>query len=223
MVNLLLFAFLVVIFLFYKSYSKSRENYVGNLRAANELDRKRAVKYGLEMMCKKRGYKWVQGGDEFVYDCKHTKDTCENESVYPTPNTPYAVPKYYEWRDSSDEEFFETGEALVEAGTGRLLSSTVGQSSDFSRKEDVIRSDGVCILGNEPFRKFCEGENLRYDQNTGKCYTTKPYCNKRLLAFCDDDCFEPPVGMVLSAVFGSTLGRSVGTVFGDSIYVAACK
>lgn len=210
------FFYILIAFLLYKFLTKKRENYVGNKRVINELDQKRAVKYGLEMMCKNKGYRWVQGADEFVYDCKHTKDTCLNESIYPTPDVPYAIPQYYEWRNSSDPEFFETGEGVVEFGTGRLLSAAVKQSSDFNRKEDVTSDDGVCIMGNETFRKFCEKENLRYDKSTGKCYTTKPYCNKRLLAFCDDDCFEPPVAMVLGKVFGTILGRSVGTVLPDA-------
>jgi hypothetical protein len=212
----MLIIFIIIGLILYRNFSNKKENYVGNLKVASELDKKRAVKYALERLCKKKGYRWIQGGDEFVYDCKHTKETCEQESVYPTPKDEPL--RYYEWRNNKNEEFFETGEGLVEYGTGRLLSASVGvgQSSDFSRKEDITRSDGVCILGNENFRNFCEKEDLRYDKSDGKCYTTQPYCNKRLLAFCNEDCFEPPGSMVLTKVFGTTIGRSIGMALPDA-------
>lgn len=203
-----LLLFILIVYFIVKLTNRKTETYVGERRVANEIDDKRAVKFALENMCKNRGYRWVQGADEFVYDCKHTKETCEAESVYPSP--PDTVFKYYEWRTPSHEEFYETGEALLDAGTGSLLSSSAGQSSGSQRVDDKSKIDGVCIIGNEPFRKFCEDEDLRYDKSNGKCYTTKPYCNKRLLAFCGDDCFETPTSLVLGKVFGTTIGRSVG-------------
>lgn len=223
MFSIILILLILTILIIQKKYSK-KENYVGNLRVATEIDHKRALKQGLEMMCKNRGYTWVQGGDEFVYDCKHTKQTCEKESIYPTPDIPDVIPKYYEWREKGNEEFYETGEGLVEFGTGRLLSATLGESSDYSRKEDVTQSEGVCIIGNEYFRKFCEKEELRYDKTNGECYTTQPYCNKRLLAFCDGDCFETPTSKVISTVFGTTVGRTLGVASSDYLITqAACS
>lgn len=193
-----------------------QEHYVGNLKVATDLDKRRAVKYALEKMCKDNGYRWVEGGDEFTYDCKHTKETCLQESVYPTPDSDDAVPQYYEWRDASDPEAKETGEGTVQYGTGRQLSASVGQSSDYSLAEDVTKGGGVCIIGLEDFRKFCEKEDLRYDPRTGKCYATEPYCLSKQLAFCDGDCFEPPVAKVASFILGDTVGRSIGAAVGEN-------
>lgn len=179
-------------FIAVSDYSSNIEEYVGNLKVANEIDKQRAHKFALKTLCEKNGYKWSQGGDEFVYECKHTKDTCINESVYPTPKD--GIHKYYEWRDKSDPEFKET------------LSGIISQQS--TTKWD---DDGVCIMGNENFRKFCEDENLRYDTTTGKCYTTKKYCRDKQLAFCNGDCFEPPVSKITSAIFGTTIGRALGS------------
>lgn len=218
---MLIILLLLIGILLFKKFDDKYEKYVGSLRVGTELDNKKAVKYALEMMCKKRGYTWVQGGDEFVYDCKHTKETCERESIYPTSEDPNTIPKYYEWRKNGEEEFYETGEGLVEYGTGRLLSATMGDSSAYSRKEDVLKNEGVCIIGNESFRKFCEEEELRYDKDNGKCYVSEPYCNKRALAFCNGDCFEPPFTMITSKVFGTTIGRSFGAAE-TAITQAAC-
>lgn len=192
---LYLLIFLIIVFLIYQKIYISKENYVGNLRVANEIDHKRAVKYAVKKLCEKNGYVWKDGIGEFDYDCKHTKKSCENESVYPTPKN--GNPKYYEWRDDSD--------------------------------------GGKCILGNESFRTFCEtGEispkddetqkisKLRYDKSDGKCYTTRPYCNDRLLAFCNNDCFETPTSKVLTKVFGTTIGRSIGLASPDAMAIATC-
>ena len=53
-----------------------RETYVGNLKVATDYDMKKAAKFAIEQTCKKKGYIWVQGGQEFVYDCKHSQQTC---------------------------------------------------------------------------------------------------------------------------------------------------
>jgi hypothetical protein len=197
------------------------EQYVGNLRVADELDNKRAVKEALKKLCTEQGYEWKElPGGEFVYDCKHTQKTCLNESVYPTPSGENVVPRYYEWRDRDNED---TKEVVQLESTSPLLSFQMGDSSDYRRGEDIRSTEGICVMGNEPFRKFCEDENLRYDSSTGKCYTTLPYCTPKLLAFCNGDCFEPPAGMILSKVFGTTLGRSLGLGFGDGMVMSGCS
>jgi hypothetical protein len=82
---------------------------------------------------------------------------------------------------------------------------------------------GLCIIGNETFRDFCEGELLRYDTSDGKCYTTKEYCNPRLLAFCNGDCFETPSSKVVSSVFGTNIGRLATAMSIDALITkAAC-
>jgi hypothetical protein len=200
---MIIYIFLAIL-LYCTFFARNKEQYVGNLRVANEIDKKRAIKFAAKTLCEKKGYKWSQGGDEFIYDCKHTKDTCRNESVYPTPESGY--PRYYEWRDQSDPEFNET------------LTGIISQNSTTKRDDE-----GVCILGNETFRNFCEKEELRYDANNGKCYTTKQYCNDKQLAFCDGDCFETPTSKIAGAVFGTTIGRALGRAsLIDNIVIAAC-
>jgi hypothetical protein len=204
---------------------KKYETYVGNLKVATDYDMKRAAKYALEQMCKKKGYIWVQGGPEFVYDCKHSKETCERDSIYPTPDTDEAIPQYYEWRDMNSDEAQEAAKLAEEFGTGRTLSSTLGDSTDISDSDYVLDRDigGLCIVGNEPMRKLCEDEGLRYDKSNGKCFTTKEYCYPRLLAFCNGDCFEPPASYISGKVFGKTLGRIMGQTSGlDQIIKFTC-
>lgn len=214
--GILLIIILTTLFFFYKKYwntntifEKNKETFIGTKRIATDLDHKRAVKYAMQKMCEKGGYAWIQGGDEFTYDCKHKKETCLRESVYPTQKD--AVPQYYEWRDSNSSEAKEAGLSGEEYGTGRTIS---GSFAD----QDTINSEkvgGICIIGNEPFRDFCEGELLRYDTSDGKCYTTKEYCGPRLLAFCNGDCFETPGTKVISSVFGTNIGRLAGIMGGD--------
>jgi hypothetical protein len=115
---LYLLVFLIFIFLIYQNSSIQKENYVGNLRVANEIDHKRAVKYAIKKLCEKNYYIWREGRGEFDYECTHTKESCEKDSIYPTPK--YGNPKYYEWRDTdggkcilgneSFRTFCETGE-----------------------------------------------------------------------------------------------------------------
>lgn len=201
------------------------EPYVGNLRVMTELDKKRAAKYALEETCKAGGYIWVQGGDEFIYDCKHSKQTCERDSIYPTPDTEDAIPQYYEWRDKNASEAQEAAKLAEQFSTGRMLSSKTGDSSDITDRDYVLNQDigGLCILGNESMRKICEDEGLRYDKNTGQCFTTKEYCYPKLLAFCNGDCFQPPTSYISEQVFGKTLGRSIGQLgVWDQVIKAAC-
>jgi hypothetical protein len=214
-----LFLVVVVLCMLLVLSKKHVEHYVGNLRVADDLDNKRAVKQALKKICNEKGYTWRElPGGEFVYDCKHTKETCLNESVYPTPDD--VVPRYYEWRDKDSED---AKEAAQLESTTPLLSAQMGASSDYRRGEDVRATEGVCVMGNEGFRKFCENEKLRYDSSTGKCFTTLEYCRPKLLAFCNGDCFEPPSGMILSKIFGTTLGRSLGQAsWIDQTVMAAC-
>lgn len=211
---LIVFLILVMFVILYKKSSK-QENL--NLRVATEVDRLRAQKYALQKMCEKNGHTWKQYDDEFMYDCKYNKSTCLGESVYPTPDVEGAVPKYYEWRDSQSADYKE---AVRLGSTGALLSATMGVSDDIKSQ---MGGDGMCIIGSEAFRKWCEDEKLRYDPNDGNCYTTKEYCLPKLLAFCNGDCFEPPGGMILSKVFGTTIGRALGAVTGDAITMGACE
>lgn len=225
--GILLIIILTTLFFFYKKYwntnekttetitEKNIETFIGTKRIATDLDHKRAVKYAMQKMCEKGGYAWIQGADEFTYDCKHTQQTCMRESVYPTQKD--AVPQYYEWRDRNSPEAKEAGLSGEEYGTGRTIS---GSFAD----QDIINSEqvgGVCIIGNEPFRDFCEGELLRYDTSDGKCYTTKEYCNPRLLAFCNGDCFETPTTKIVSSVFGTNIGRLLGSVTADALITKA--
>lgn len=221
---------------------KIRETYVGNLKVATDYDMKKAAKYAIEQMCKKKGYIWVQGGSEFVYDCKHSQQTCERDSIYPTPDTEDAIPKYYEWRDINSSDAQEAAKLAEEFGTGRMLSSQTGVSTNITDRDYVLNRDigGLCILGNEPMRKLCEDEGLRYDKSNGKCFTTEEYCYPKQLAFCDGDCFQPPLSYISEQVFGKTIGRSLartgvaGVVLGvggplglvggtPELYTALCK
>lgn len=204
-----------------------RETYVGNLKVATDYDMKKAAKFAIEQMCKKKGYIWVQGGSEFVYDCKHSQQTCERDSIYPTPDTEDAIPQYYEWRDINSPEAQEAAKLAEQFGTGRMLSSQIGDSTDITDRDYVLDRDigGLCILGNEPMRKLCEDEGLRYDKSNGKCFTTLEYCYPKQLAFCDGDCFQPPLSYVSEQVFGKTLGRSLARATGESLemYNELCK
>jgi len=170
---------------------------------ATDLDHKRALKEALMGVCKQAGYTWVElPGNEFVYDCKHTKKTCLRDSV---KDDMYG---YQEWRELDSKDAQEI--AKLES-TGSILSANVGESTDFRRSGDVLSNkEGVCILGNLNYKQFCEGEGIKYDPNDGTCTTIRRYCNKSLLAYCNGDCFEDPGSMLMSKVFGTTLGRSSG-------------
>ena len=204
-----------------------RETYVGNLKVTTDYDMKKAAKFAIEQMCKKKGYIWVQGGSEFVYDCKHSQQTCERDSIYPTPDKKDAIPQYYEWRDINSPEAQEASKLAEGYGSGRMLSSQVGASTDITDRDYVLDRDigGLCILGNEDMRKMCENEGLRYDKSNGRCFTTPEYCYPKQLAFCDGDCWQPPLSYVSEQVFGKTIGRSLAIASGESIelYNELCK
>jgi hypothetical protein len=213
--NLLLIIIIIIVIVINTGYKKKEHL---TLRVATETDQLRAQKYALEKMCKENGYSWKQYENEFAYDCKHTKKTCIGDSVYPTPDTSEAIPRYYEWRDGQSPDYKEV--IRLESSSG-ILSSKMGASDNI--QSGIGGDNGMCIMGLEAYRKWCEDQGFRYDSTNGQCYTTRPYCENKLLAFCNGDCFEPPVGMVLSKVFGNTIGRSVGAVAGDFINIAACQ
>lgn len=184
-----------------------KETYVGNLTVATDNDRKRAMKFALQRMCQTKGYKWVQFEDEFTYDCVYTKETCEKESIYPTKDGD--LPQYYEWRANDSKDAKEAKEKMINSTT---LSSDFDESSLPQAKKAIVNTieDGMCIIGNETFRKTCEANDLTYNKNDGTCVTNKKYCNNRCLAYCNGDCYQFPTSWVLETVLGTTLGRSLG-------------
>jgi hypothetical protein len=218
---ILLILFFVLIF---KLKTKTIESYVGNLRVADDLDNKRALKYALQQFCNNKGYYWYQGASEFVFDCKHSKETCVRDSVYPTPENKDAAPSYYEWRDASTQDAIDAGYNGVRDSQTKLLSSQANLSSNVINENDIIneKTGGVCIMGNEPFRKLCESEKLKYDPFTGKCKTTREYCLTKALPFCNGDCYDDPFSATMTAVFGTTVGRSVGSITNLTVTNAAC-
>jgi hypothetical protein len=198
----------IIVFLFFR-YISPKEHFT-NKRVATDLDKKRAVKYALQRTCINNGYTWTQYGNEFAYDCKHTKITCERDSVYPT--TKENLGQYFEWREPNTD-----GAKLVAARTiasknfephTLMLSAKSGQS-DYKATESDISSQGVCILGNEYMREFCESNQLKYDISTGKCRTTQAYCSTKCLAFCKGDCFQSDTDKALNFVLGNTIARSM--------------
>jgi len=208
---------IVVLFFMLIFNGKSKKEHM-SVRIATKTDKLKAQKYALKKLCEEKNYVWKQFDNEFMYDCKHTKGTCLAESVYPTPETENAVPRYYEWRDTNSSDYKE---AVRLESSSAILSSLAGVTED--RSSLMGGEDGMCIMGSEGFRKFCEDEKLRYDDTDGNCYTTRQYCQPKLLAFCNNDCFEPPMGMVLSKVFGTTIGRALGaTSVLDAALIGAC-
>jgi len=198
---------IIIIFIISLVFRKHKEQF--EQRVATELDNKRAVKYALEEMCKNRGYAWLQGADEFTFDCKHTKETCLRESTYPsTQQKPY-----YEWREYGSDDANKAGYngVRMDGDMTKLLSAQYGMSSNVADVQNTVNKEigGICIVGDENMRKFCEDEQLRYDQSTGKCYTTKEYCAKKTLPFCNGDCYEDPITFISKKVFGNTLGTAL--------------
>jgi hypothetical protein len=189
----------IIIILKNKNKLSIKETYVGSLRVATPLDEKRALKYALREICQKGGYEWFDSDkDEFLYDCKHSKATCVNESIFPTPAGKNA--NYQEWRtiDSPD------GKTIAKRSARMMQSPT-----------------GYCIMGNEEFRKLCEKELLDYNPSTGECKTTRDYCKSKFLAFCPAigeegyDCYENFVTAVTGKVFGNTLSRTITKPISD--------
>ena len=207
----LILAMIIGMWVFRKS-KRIVEGYVGNLKVETELDRKRALKYALKKTCEKRGYRWIEGGDEFTYDCKHTKETCKRDSVYPTKKD--EIPQYYEWRDVNSKDAKDVASKTVNLidNKPQSTSKTLGQSSLSESEYDINNEDagGICIIGNERFRSFCEDNDLTYNPDDGSCVTNRKYCNNRCLPFCNGDCYLPPDTWTFEQVFGTTLSRSFG-------------
>jgi hypothetical protein len=176
------------------------------LRVANEQDKKRALKFALQRMCETKGYKWVQFEDEFTYDCLHTQETCEKESVYPTMVG--GTPKYYEWRSNNTKDAKEAREKMVNNVT---LSQNLDESSLSQASKGIVNTEvkGMCITGNEMFRKTCEENDLTYNKNDGTCVTNRKYCFNRCLPYCKGDCYQPPASWLTETVLGATLGRGL--------------
>ena len=172
---------------------------------ANETDDARALKFALKQKCLRDGNRFLEGGDEFSYDCKYTKDTCLKNSVYPTPEG--ESPKYYEWREAGDETALHNTYELSLTNKSTVLSSSAGQSSNV--EIDDTSGAGTCIVGNETFRNFCENNGLYYDPNDGRCKTKRKYCNNRLSAYCNDDCYTEPTEKFWSYIFGDTVSKAV--------------
>lgn len=194
------------------------------LTVATELDHKRALKYALKKKCETSGYQWVELGDEFSYDCKHTKQTCLKDSVYPTPEDKF--PQYYEWREPNSKDaqlMAERRSMSQDLREQKSLSQNIDHSSiNLSKDQINTQYSGVCIVGNEPFRKLCEDEKLQYDPSTGKCKTTETYCLKKGLPFCDGDCYNPPTSFLMEQILGTTLGRALSTGT-NSVAMGICK
>lgn len=207
-----LFLTIVILFVTYFIYKTFYNNTIietlDATKIATESDSKRAMKYALEKRCKNKGYFWFQGADEFVFDCKHTKTSCSKDSVYPTKEG--VIPSYLEWREFGSEDANLAGYLGAQKTNDMtsILSAqpSIGISSNITTKFDNKELGGVCIIGNEEFRKFCENEGLRYDITNGQCYTTQPYCAKRGMPFCNGDCFDDPSLMINKAILGDTLG-----------------
>jgi hypothetical protein len=203
--------FLLLVTAAFHFRKQKAENYVGNLHVATPIDIKRAYKYALKKMCDAGGYTWVEQADEFTYDCKHTQDTCERDSVYPTLTD--TTPKYYEWRkpETKDAQIAASRAGQLIDTSTRTLSQIAGHSSLRESSSNINNKDtgGVCIMGNEMYRKFCEDNGLTYNKQTGKCVTNKQYCNNRCLPFCNGDCFRPPKSWLVEQVIGTTVGRTL--------------
>jgi hypothetical protein len=207
-----IFLTIIVLYIFFL-YSKSnqiKETYTGTLRIANELDKKRAFKFALKSICQSKGYHWLEYGDEFSYDCKHSKQTCESESVFPTKIG--TSPKYYEWRDSNSKDAKEISNrlSLVKDYQPQTLAQQAGQSSFSEESVNNPETGGICIIGNEMFRSMCEDEKLTYNKNDGTCVTNKPYCMSKCLPYCEKDCYVDPLQWTWEAIVGTTLGRGTG-------------
>jgi hypothetical protein len=214
---IILIILIILTFIFYKYY-QVKETF-GTLRVINEQDKNNAIKFALKTICKKNGHKWVSLGGEFEFDCKFTKESCVKKSIYPTPKG--EPPKYYEWRDSKSEDAKKVVENTLNSKSKNIkvtdksqetLSKKIGLSSASQKSSDILDEEGLCIVGNEYFRKFCEDNNLTYNKDTGQCVTNETYCLKRVLPFCGGDCFKPPGSWVSEAIFGTTLGRSLAAL-----------
>ncbi len=223
MIYILLLLLLLLLLYLILRYSVAKKEDFMNLRVANEIDHKRATKYALKKICESKGYSWIEQGDEFTYDCKHTEQTCKQSSVYPTK--PDEAPSYYEWRDKDSKDAQTAAEnaiQLKDKSQQDSLSKQVGESSGSQSKFDITRN-GICIIGNEYFREMCEKEGLDYDIKDGSCKVNRKYCYSKCLAYCNGDCFQPPDSVVWEALLGSTAGRAYACLSGTrALTEAAC-
>lgn len=222
---IILFLIFIIFRYIFNNFFRKREQFVGSLRVANELDKKRALKFALKKMCESKGYSWVEQSDEFTYDCKHTKESCQRSSVYPTKVGD--IPKYYEWRDADSKDARASAENAISSllrndNKPQTLSQQAGQST-LSESEFDITRDGICIIGNEYFRNMCESNALSYDIRDGSCKTNRTYCANKCLPFCNGDCFETVSSKVNESIFGTTVGRAVAcTTLDRAVTELAC-
>jgi hypothetical protein len=160
-----MFYILIFIIILYFLLPKYTEHY--DQIVATEKDNILAFKNALKNRCKKLKYQWIEGNTEDSWECAHTRETCLEDSIYPTLED--AIPQYYEWRPKTQR----------------------------------------CIIGNEGYRYFCEKEGLTYNAETGECKTSREYCNKKGLPFCNGDCYIPPLQWLNEQIFGKTIGRTL--------------
>lgn len=158
-------------------------SYSESFTIMNTEDQKNALKYANNKLCKEQGALFLDNGND-GYECVHTEESCLKGSVYPTREG--MAPSYYEWRKN-----------------GTADANNLGVSA----KNDRGVAGGVCIMGNEMYRSFCESNKLKYNPVDGTCKTTKQYCKDRLLYFKDGDCYQDPVSWTLTQGLGDTLGR----------------
>ena len=189
---------ITILFLILNSDQTIKELYQGKLTVASPIDHKRAIKYAMKKMCEEGKYKWIEGQSEFSYDCIHTKDTCLKESKYPTNKNNDSI--YLEWREKDNPDAI-----YIKDKTGVSISNRFNQDS-FNTQ---TKNEGVCILGNETYRQFCEKENLKYDKTTGKCSLTEAYCNKRCMAFCNGECKTNGKHLLFKNILGDTVSKAL--------------
>jgi hypothetical protein len=73
----------------------------------------------------------------------------------------------------------------------------------------VIWTDGKCMMGNEPYRKFCRDKGLRFNESIGRCQTTQAYCSNKQVSWKNGDCHVPGEQKAAEFIFGKTITRSV--------------
>jgi len=67
---------------------------------------------------------------------------------------------------------------------------------------------GKCIMGNEPYRKFCRDKGLRFNESTGTCQTTQAYCSNKQVSWRNGDCHVPGEQQAAEFIFGKTITRT---------------
>jgi hypothetical protein len=73
-------------------------------------------------------------------------------------------------------------------------------------------TDGKCMLGNEPYRQFCKGKGLRFDEAKGTCKTTQSYCSNKQVSWRGGDCHLPGEQRAAEFIFGKTVTRTATKV-----------